>query len=80
MCDFHSQPNSFRQITPSATPLVPQPHRIVVGTTGTIAIENADGSTAIGVPVVAGQTIDCRIYKLTAASGAIYGCFHDIPQ
>lgn len=64
-------------IAASANILDPRPVAIYVNTSGTMAIENADGTTDT-LTIVAGSTIPFQANKITALGGGatISGFYH----
>ena len=68
--------DALKKITASASELDPRPRAIYVAVGGTIDIENSDATTEAGVTVVAGTTLTCQFFKITAIAGAtIYGLY-----
>ena len=64
-------------ITPGSSVLSPRPRAIYVSVAGTIDVENSDGTTISALAVVAGTTIACQFYKITAASSAVIHGLYD---
>lgn len=65
------------EITASASPLDPRPYSLLITGSGTITVENRDGSD-VDVAVLAGQEIHCQPYKITAISSAtVIGMYQD---
>jgi hypothetical protein len=67
----------IRAITPSASVLDPAPRGLYIGTSGTISVDNGDGTTVSAIPVVAGSTLLIQPTKITAAGGGatVYGLY-----
>ncbi len=61
----------LRTITPGASVLSPRPRDVYIDTTGTIAIENQDGTTIAALNVVRGDRLGWSPYKITAATSAV---------
>ncbi len=58
------------QITAGSGALNPRPRGLYIGVSGTMDVENEDGTTQAGIEVVAGATMPYQPVKITAITTA----------